>query len=304
MTYRVDRRILYKACKTPRNLPPAEIPHKPRPEAPCELPAKKKPTGEHAFGAAPPSVLLFGAFTITGVTIPVPGVSVPQIVEVPVVFVHGLGSSFEHGWRPAGWIDLVADTGRTVIPVDILGHGAAARPHDPEAYADLESSVARVLPDTPVDAIGFSLGAQLLLRIAAADPSRFRRLVVIGAGENVFHTDGATALAAAFENGVSSDDVGARVFTSLAAEAGNDPLAIAACLRRPVTPLTATELASVQCPVLVILGDKDFAGPAEPLVDALPDARLVMLRGIDHFQSTRDFTCIDAALEFIDAVPT
>ena len=191
-----------------------------------------------------------------------------------------------------------------MIPVDILGHGAAARPHDPEAYANLESSVAGVLPDTPVDAIGFSLGAQLLLRIAAADPSRFRRLVVIGAGENVFHTDGATALAAAFENGVSSDDVGARVFTSLAAEAGNDPLAIAACLRRPVTPLTASELAKVQCPVLVILGDKDFAGPAEPLVDALPDARLVTLRGIDHFQSTRDFTCIDAALEFIDAIPT
>ena len=56
--------------------------------------------------------------------------------------------------------------------------------------------------------------------------------------------------------------------------------------------------------MLVILGDKDFAGPAEPLVDALPDARLVTLRGIDHFQSTRDFTCIDAALEFIDAIPT
>ena len=66
----------------------------------------------------------------------------------------------------------------------------------------------------------------------------------------------------------------------------------------------ATELARVQCPVLVILGDRDFAGPAEPLVDALPDARLVTLRGIDHFQSTRDFACIDAALEFIDAVPT
>ena len=89
-----------------------------------------------------------------------------------------------------------------MIPVDILGHGAAARPHDPAAYADLESSVAVVLPDTPVDAIGFSLGAQLLLRIAAADPSRFRRLVVIGAGENVFHTDGATRSRPRSNNGV------------------------------------------------------------------------------------------------------
>ena len=59
----------------------------------------------------------------------------------------------------------------------------------------------------------------------------------------------------------------------------------------------------MSCPVLVILGDKDFAGPAEPLLDALPDARFVALRGIDHFQSSRDFACIDAALDFIGAAP-
>ena len=39
----------------------------------------------------------------------------------------------------AGWIDLIGDAGRTVVPVDILGHGTAARPHDPAAYADLET---------------------------------------------------------------------------------------------------------------------------------------------------------------------
>jgi pimeloyl-ACP methyl ester carboxylesterase len=221
----------------------------------------------------------------------------------PVVLVHGLGSSFEHGWRAAGWIDLIGDAGRTVIPVDILGHGTADRPHDPAAYADLETSVAAVLLDTPVDAIGFSLGAQLLLRLAASDPSRFRRLVLIGAGANVFRTDRTEGLASAFENGAGADDIATRVFVSLAAEAGNDPLAMAACLRRPPQPLTPDEVARVTCSVLVILGDKDFAGPPDPLLDALPDARLVTLRGIDHFQSTRDFACLDAALEFIGAAP-
>ena len=38
-------------------------------------------------------------------------------------------------------------------------------------------------------AVGFSLGAQLLLRLAAREPKRFRRLVVIGAGANVFRAD-------------------------------------------------------------------------------------------------------------------
>ena len=50
---------------------------------------------------------------------------------------HGLGSSFEHGWRSAGWIDLLADAGRRVDPVDVLGHGTAAAPHDPAAYTHL-----------------------------------------------------------------------------------------------------------------------------------------------------------------------
>jgi pimeloyl-ACP methyl ester carboxylesterase len=89
----------------------------------------------------------------------------------------------------------------------------------------------------------------------------------------------------------------------LARSAGNDPLAIAACLRRPREPFTTADAARVTCPALVILGDQDFAGPAEPLVDALPDARVQILRGVDHFRAPSDFGCIDAALEFLDALP-
>ena len=59
-------------------------------------------------------------------------VTMPRMLrDLPVVLVHGLASSFEHGWRTPGWIDLLADAERTVIPVDILGHGTAAAPHDP-----------------------------------------------------------------------------------------------------------------------------------------------------------------------------
>jgi pimeloyl-ACP methyl ester carboxylesterase len=224
--------------------------------------------------------------------------------QEPVALVHGLGSSFEHGWREPGWIDLLADAGRTVVPVDILGHGKAPAPHDPAAYARLEQSVAAALPDGPVDAIGFSLGAQLLLRLAARDPSRFGRLVVIGVGANLFAAvDGIGALADAFERGTEPDHVTARLFLSLAASAGNDPLAMAACLRRPHEPFTAAELRRVSCPTLVIIGSEDFAGPPDPLVDALPDARLVVLPGVDHFRAPREFSCIDEALEFIEAVP-
>jgi pimeloyl-ACP methyl ester carboxylesterase len=219
----------------------------------------------------------------------------------PVALVHGLGSSFEHGWRTAGWIDLLADAGRDVIPVDILGHGSADAPHDPGAYAHLDRSVDTQLPDTTVDAIGFSLGAMMLLRLAAARPGRFGRLVVIGVGANVFHGDSATQLAEAFEHGNDPDDITRRLFVQLAQSAGNDPLAMAACARRPHEPFTEAELGKVECPTLVIIGDKDFAGPPEPLVAALPNAQLKILAGVDHFRATSEFACIDAALEFIGA---
>jgi pimeloyl-ACP methyl ester carboxylesterase len=227
-----------------------------------------------------------------------------RMSERPIVLVHGFGSSFEHGWRTTGWSDLIADAGRTVIPVDLLGHGTADAPHDPDAYEHLETSIERTLPDEPVDAIGFSLGAQMLLRVAAKSPERIARLVVIGVGANLFRDDDAalaTALVTAFEQGAQPTDITARLFVQLAASAGNDPQAMIACLRRPREPFTPEELAKVTSPTLVIIGDQDFAGPADPLVDALPNAKLVVLKGVDHFRAPSEFACIDAALEFVDA---
>src|SRR5690348_13381526 len=103
-----------------------------------------------------------------------------------VVLVHGWGGSFDSTWRRSGFTELLADAGRDVIGVDLLGHGTAPKPHDPAAYEDLTVRVADALPDEPVDAVGFSLGAMTLLRMAIADSSRFRRLVLAGVGNNLF----------------------------------------------------------------------------------------------------------------------
>jgi pimeloyl-ACP methyl ester carboxylesterase len=222
----------------------------------------------------------------------------------PVVLVHGLASSFEHGWRTTGWVDLLEDAHRPVIGVDLLGHGTADAPHDPDAYAHLETSIEKALPDGEVDAIGFSMGSLMLLRIAARNPERFGRLVLMGVGQNAFRNDDSHGdLARAFEDGADPEDVQMRLFVQLARSAGNDALAMAACIRRPADPFTPADAAKVTCPTLVIIGDRDFAGPPEPLVDALPNAQLLVLRGVDHFRTPSEFDCIDAALEFVEAVP-
>jgi pimeloyl-ACP methyl ester carboxylesterase len=227
-------------------------------------------------------------------------------VTVPVVLVHGWGGSFASTWERSGFTALLADAGRDVIGVDLLGHGTAPKPHDPAEYHDLTARIVDVLPDAPVDAVGFSLGALTLLRTAIAAPHRFHRLVFAGIGRNVFERDDAATarILAGIEGTAEVDDNLARLFGQYASIEGNDALALTAVLRRPDPgPVTPDDLGRITCPVLVALGEHDFAQPATALVDALPDARYVQLRNTDHFATPESFAFIDAVLDFLDAVP-
>lgn len=221
----------------------------------------------------------------------------------PVLLIHGFASSFERNWLEPGWVDVLQEEGHTVTGVDLLGHGAAPKPADPEAYRDLDRCVEQVLPgDGRVDAVGFSLGGQLLLRVAARAPQRFRRIAVGGVGDNIFRSSGSEDAARAIETGRAgeSDHEAAGAFARFAQAPGNDPAALSACMRRPHEPLTAAELAGVTVPVLVVLGDRDFVGPADQLMAALPDARLMTLAGADHFGTPKDFRFLDAVVQFLE----
>ena len=219
----------------------------------------------------------------------------------PVALVHGFATSSDRTWGDNGWLDLLADSGRTTIPIDLLGHGTADKPHDPADYAQLESLVLEQLPAEPVDAIGFSLGARVLLTLACDHPDRFNRLVLTGVGANLLRNDGSSVIVDAIEGTGDTSNPVVQYFAGLAAQPGVDRAALAACLRSPRPPLTPDRLARVELPVLVVIGDNDFAGPGEPLAEALPQAELVTLRNVDHFATPKDFGVIDAALEFLGA---
>lgn len=221
----------------------------------------------------------------------------------PVVLVHGLATSSARTWGDNGWLDLLADAGRDAHPLDLMGHGSAPRPTDPAAYERLEEDLLERFPDGPVDAIGFSLGARTLLTIATDHPERFHSLVLAGVGANLFRPAGQVgSLADVFDGTVDPEDPTQRYFSALADAPDQDREALAALVRRPSTvELTDERLARVTCPVLVVLGDQDFAGPGDELVEKLPDARLVVLRNVDHFATPKEFGFIDAALDFLGA---
>jgi pimeloyl-ACP methyl ester carboxylesterase len=215
-----------------------------------------------------------------------------------LVLLHGFASSFEHGWRQSGWVDILADFDCDVPVIDLPGHGSSDRPTDPQDYADVEDKVLALLPPTVPDAVGFSAGGDLLLRMAIANPGRFERIAVLGVGNNVFEQADPGIIVDALEGDDEPEDVQARLFRRLALSTGNDPKALSAFIRRPRPPLRPEDLATLTCPVLVVLGDRDMVGPADRLVAALPSASLVTLAGVDHFSTPSDFGAIDATMKF------
>jgi pimeloyl-ACP methyl ester carboxylesterase len=228
----------------------------------------------------------------------------------PVVLVHGWGGSFESTWQRSGFTALLEDAGIDVLGVDLLGHGTAPKPHDPDAYDDLTERVLDILPEQPVDAIGFSLGAMTVLRLAIAHPSRFNRLVLAGVGRNVFDRDdtGTRAIVAGLEAVAAGGDPSTldntvRLFTQYAGQPGNDIEALTAVMKRPPSSeITPGGCAAVTCPVLVVVGDQDFVYPGDDLAAAFPNGRCTTLRNVDHFATTDSFGFFDAALEFLDAI--
>jgi pimeloyl-ACP methyl ester carboxylesterase len=223
-----------------------------------------------------------------------------QDLAPPVLLVHGFASSAEHNWRHPGWLDLLADCGRETIAIDLPGHGAAPKP---AGYENVEGHVAAAVQGRePVDAIGFSAGAHVLLRLAADQPGRFRRLALLGIGRGVLEPADPEPIVAALTGEPDPENVTGMVFRRLADGLGNDRDALIAFLRRPQRPLTQADLARITTRVLVVLGDQDPAGtltPGDGLVAALPDARLVTLRGVDHFGTPADVRCMQAVLGFL-----
>ena len=225
--------------------------------------------------------------------------------NVPVLLLHGWAGSFRDTWQKPGIDALLGDIGRTVIGLDLLGHGSQDKPHDPQAYSRLpEWLLENIEPDHPVvDAVGFSLGALTLLRAVILQPHRFRRIVLAGIGDGVFEKAQPNAnqrIVDALEGRAPEDDTFARMFSQYGHQPGNDLLALTAIMKRPPSePVLEAELRSLNHEVLVVIGDKDFTFPAERLASAFTNGKLAVLKNTDHFATTESFSFIDELLDFL-----
>lgn len=225
-----------------------------------------------------------------------------------VFLLHGWGGSMDHSWRRTGWVSRLEALGWDVHGLELLGHGVASGPHDPEAYANVGDLVEQAMgAETGIIGIGYSLGAKMLLEMACRDPRRFSKLVLLAIGENAFRPLGAShALADAMRNGLPDEaPAGLKRLIASVRDTGNDPLAMAACIIRPQErPITPQRLEGVRTPILVVNGSEDhFVLPQEPLVDVLPNASSVLLNGLDHLDMIEDPAVFASIADFIGHAP-
>jgi pimeloyl-ACP methyl ester carboxylesterase len=101
---------------------------------------------------------------------------------VPFLLAHGLASNARM-WD--GVADALAAAGHPVLTVDLRGHGRSSKPDGPydvpTVAADLVALVDGLGLDRPVVA-GQSWGGNVVLELAARDPSRVRGIVCVDGG--------------------------------------------------------------------------------------------------------------------------
>jgi pimeloyl-ACP methyl ester carboxylesterase len=226
--------------------------------------------------------------------------------DVPVVLQHGFVSSAAGNWENTGVVDALLGAGRVVMALDARGHGRSDAPHDPERYGEarMAEDLRQVVAAGRFDLVGYSMGAIVSLLVAAAD-TRIRRLVVGGVGAGVVELGGLDTRHApkeALVHALTTDDPASlpaaiRGFRRMADANGSDRLALAAhASMRHAEPI---DLGAVEASTLVLAGaDDPLAVRPEVLADAIPDARLQLVRG-DHLAALRDPAFTTALVEHV-----
>jgi len=181
-----------------------------------------------------------------------------------VIFTHGLASS---GVTWSAQAAALAPYYR-VVTWDLRAHARSGSPDEACTPAVLAADLAALAREVgggrPVHAVGHSAGGVITMRFGVDHPALARSLVLVGTASE------ANARASAFYESLAQTaerDGGAAVVRRLGTrdEATRDPepqgfaRAARAMGSLHTAPITA-ELGALRCPVLIIVGEKDFLG--------------------------------------------
>ena len=248
----------------------------------------------------------------------------------PLLLVHGLGQNGFTDWMPV--LPTLARQWR-VLAVDLPGFGYSSSPDaklSPTNYARvLKASLDRHLPG-PVTVVGHSMGGAVALRLAALEPARVSRLVLVDVA-GILHRTAFTKHSASLQLPAESMPEPLKEPVARLRDLGNvlierlfglsvDPTEVLRAndwlwgrvLRDRNNVNAALALVdenfsaavnTLQQPVRLIWGEADNIAPlrtGELLARRLPRAQLETLRGVGHVpmaQATSEFmVLLDRAL--------
>lgn len=194
----------------------------------------------------------------------------PQPRAEPVLLVHGFASNTLFNWVKTGWLDPLTSLGRTIIAVDLPGHGASEH-INPSGLrvADILDDLRQVVQQAggTVALHGYSLGARLSWEFAAHHSDLVSSLVVGGppVSDNVYQVDAEQARTWAV-TGAEPTDENTREFITVASALPGQNLPHVVELRLTLAQDPYDPRAAVpRVPTLVVAGSKDriAAGSAD-----------------------------------------
>jgi len=241
----------------------------------------------------------------------------------PVLFSCALCTTHEN-WR--GQVEPLVAAGACVVLWDYRGHGRSESPTAPAAYSmdrvveDMAEVLEWAAPAQPAVLAGLSFGGLASLHFAIRHPNRVRALVLIDSGPGFKNPEAQarweknTERTAAFVEskgmeafveraagttvGRNSDDPAARL--AAAAIARQDPTGLAMFARRVagVAPPVIDELAGIDVPALVLVGEEDeaYLRAAEVMTKKLPRAERVTIAEAGHIVNIEAAAAFDAAV--------
>jgi pimeloyl-ACP methyl ester carboxylesterase len=228
----------------------------------------------------------------------------------PVLLSCGLCTTHVN-WRPQ--LEALSAAGFRVVIWDYRGHGRSGVPDDPAAYTmdKVVDDIGRVLewaaPGVSAVVGGLSFGGLASLHFALRHPDRVRGLLLVDSGPGFKNPEAQArwegqvertasfaenkGLAAFVKSRASVTTVGLQPDLPAAIAAGEaiaaqDPKGIAhfaRCIAGPAAPVI-DELASIEAPALVVVGEKDapYLRAAEVMAARIPDAEHVIIPGAGH----------------------
>lgn len=223
----------------------------------------------------------------------------------PVVLIHSFASSSEL-WAKAG---VLGAGDYRYIAIDARGHGLSGKPVGAESYGiAMVDDIVGLLAALDIEAahvIGYSMGAEIALKLTVDHPEAVLSLTVGGSGwsgapEYEFYqfigmSLGETTSFAGWIRNMDpemTDEAFGYLVAMLEAhgihEEGQDTraLADASLGMNGLIDLTEEEIAAINVPVLGITGELDMERPnIEAMIGVVPNYTLVVIEGADHLDA-------------------